>query len=308
MGNFAMNKSQIYITLATFSFSFILIFSTVLRDSGISSLEQVFFRLSLGLLILFLMLLMKRKYRFILGKDIPFFLAIGFDYALFTLSGLSSIAFGTPIAVAVTLIYTQPIFTAIISHATGKEKVTTPKLGVICVGVFGVFLLMGLSATNLQIDLGVIFPILAGCFYAIYLWLKRQASGKQEYTPYQVLFNTFLFAIPFLLVVWWVFGNFSANPLFVGAIIPDSWQLLLLIGFASFCTILPYGLLNYVKPEEVSPTSEGLLLLGDPLLHTLWAILFFQQYVTATQYLGAALILSSAAVNLKLSSKQNIVS
>ncbi len=298
-----MNKSQVYITSATFCFSFILIFSTVLKNSGMSSFEQLFFRLSFGLLILFFILLLKRRTRLLLRKDVPFFVAIGLIYSMFTLSGMSSVAFGAPITVAVALIYTQPIFTAIISHATGEEKITASRLGVILVGVSGVYLLMGLQATNLQIDLGIVFPTLAGCFYAIYLWLKRQASRKQGYTPYQVLFNTFLFAVPFLLVAWLILRNVNAYPLFVGVVIPDMSQLLLLLGFASFSTILPYGLLNYVKPEEISPTSEGLLLLGDPLLHTLWAILFFAQYVTATQYLGAALVLSSAAVNLKLSSK-----
>jgi len=62
-------------------------------------------------------------------------------------------------------------------------------------------------------------------------------------------------------------------------------------------------LLNYVRVEEVSPTTEGLLLLGDPLLHTLWAILLFKQYVTVTQYVGAGLILLSAAMNLKMTAR-----
>lgn len=302
-GAFVLKRSQFYVVLATLGFSFILIFSTVLKNSGMSSFEQLFFRLSFGLLILSLVLLSKGRYRFIHGKDVRFFVTIGFVYALFTLSGLSSIVFGTPIAVAVALIYTQPIFTAIISHATEKEKVTAPRLTLIFVGVSGAFLVTGLPITNLQINVGIVFAILAGCFYAIYLWLKRQLSGKREYPPYQGLFNTFLFAIPPLLVTWLVFRNLSTTPLLVGMIIPETWQLLLLIGFATFSTILPYSLLNYVKPEEISPTSEGLLLLGDPLLHTLWAILLFEQYVTTIQYLGAALIVSSAAANLKLSSR-----
>ncbi len=297
-----MNRSQVYIALATLGFSFILVFSTVLKHSGMSSFEQLFFRLNFGLLILFFILLLKRECRFIRAKDTPFFVAIGFIYSIFTLSGMSSIAFGTPIAVAVALIYTQPIFTAIISYMTGKEKVTPLRLGIIFLGVSGAFLLTSSQTMNLQINLGIILPIMASLFYAIYLWLKREASRNQEYTPYQVLFNTFLIAIPFLLFVWLVLRNLSANPLFTGIIIPNEWQLLLLIGFAAFSTVLPYGLLNFVEPEEISPTSEGLLLLGDPLLHTLWAILFFNQYVSTLQYLGAALILSSAAVNLKLSS------
>jgi drug/metabolite transporter (DMT)-like permease len=81
-------------------------------------------------------------------------------------------------------------------------------------------------------------------------------------------------------------------------------QFLLLFSFALFSTVLPYGLLNYVKADEILPTTEGLLLLGDPLLHALWAMLFFGQYISAIQYVGAILILASAALNLRLAAKR----
>lgn len=266
-----------------------------------STFEQLFFRLGFGFLILLFTMLYRRKFRFIKRKDVPFFLGIGFVYALFTLSGLSAIAFDIPIPVAVALIYTQPIFTAVISQLTGKEQVTRSKTAVILVGVLGAFLVSGLLASP-QIHLGIVFPVLAGFFYAVYLWLKRQAP-KDEYAPYQVLFSTFMFAIPFVLVVWFVVQSFSQNLLFVGIIMPDGPQLILVFAFALFSTVLPYGLLNYVKVEEVSPTTEGLLLLGDPLLHTLWATLFFQEFISESQYVGAALILMSSALNLKLGTK-----
>jgi len=297
-----LNRSQGCVVLATLGFSFILVFSTLLRNTGMSTFEQLFFRLSFGFLILLFIMLYRRRLNFPRRKDVTFFLSIGLTYALFTLSGLSAIAFGTPIPVAVALVYTQPIFTAAISQLTGKEKVSVAKTAVILLGVVGAFLVSGLQTANPQIHLGIVFPVLAGFFYAVYLWLKRQAP-MEEYAPYQVLFNTFMFALPLLLVVWLLFRNFSENPLFVGIVAPNGQQLTLVFVFALFSTVLPYGLLNYVKVEEVSPTTEGLLLLGDPLLHTLWATLFFEQFISETQYVGAALILASSALNLKIGTK-----
>jgi drug/metabolite transporter (DMT)-like permease len=291
------------VLLATLGFSFILVFSTVLIHTGMSSLEQLLFRLSFGLAILVFIMLFKRRFRFIKRKDVSLFLFLGVVYSLFTLSGLSSLAFGTPITVVSALVYTQPIFTAIISQMTGKEKVTVSKDGVILVGVFGAFLVSGLQITHLQVGLDIIFPVLAGFFYALYLWLKRQATSNTDYTPYQTLFYTFLFAVPSIMIMGLILKNASTNPLLIGFTAPTLLQLVLLLLFAVFSTILPYGLLNYVKVEEISPTSEGLLLLGDPLLHTIWAILLFQQYVNVTQYVGAGLILLSAAINLKLTVK-----
>jgi len=301
-----LNRSQGCVVLATVGFSFILVFSTVLKDTGMSSLEQVFFRLSFGLVVLLILMLCKRKFHFIRRKDVSFFASIGLVYSMFTFSGLSAVAFETPIPVAVALVYTQPIFTAIISGLTGKEKVTATKVGVILIGILGAFLVSGLQITNLQIDLGIVFPVLAGFFYAVYLWLKRQATSDMlgDYTPYQVLFNTFLFAVPSIAIIGLILQSVSTNPLFVGITTPNAQQLGLLLLFAVFSTVLPYGLLNYVRVEEVSPTTEGLLLLGDPLLHNVWAMLFFNQYVTMTQYVGAGFILLSAAINLKIPTKK----
>lgn len=288
--------------MATIGFSFILIFATVLRNSGMSSFEQLFFRLGFSVLILLLITAYKRELRFPKWNNVPFFVAIGLAYAFFALSGLSAIAFDTPIAVSVALVYTQPMFTALISFATRKERVTIANAAVVLLGVAGAFLVSGLNLASPLINLGILFPVLAGLLYAVYLWLKRRAP-IDAYSPFQVSFNTFLFAIPVLLVAWVCVSRFSAKPLFVGVLVPELQQLALLFLFALFCTVLPYGLLNYVNAEEVPPITEGMLLLGDPILHTLWAMLFFGEYISAIQYVGAAFILISAAVNLRLTAK-----
>lgn len=267
-----------------------------------SSFEQLFFRLVFSTLLLLSMVAHKRKLSLPKWNDVPFFVAIGFTYALFALSGLSAIAFGTPIAVSVALVYTQPIFTALISFTTRKERITIVNTAVVLLGVVGGFLVSGLSAAGAQISLGIVFPLFAGFLYAVYLWLKRRVP-IDRYTPFQALLNTFLFAIPMLAIAWAIFGSFSDDPLFIGVLTPNLQQLALLFLFALFSTVLPYGLLNYVEVEEVSPTTEGMLLLGDPLLHTLWAMLFFGQYISVIQYIGGGLILVSAATKLRLTAK-----
>jgi drug/metabolite transporter (DMT)-like permease len=298
-----LNRSQAYVVFAAFGLSFILVFATILKNMGMSSFEQLFFRLAFSLLILLSVLVYGRKVNLASKNGIPFFAAIGSTYAFFALSGLSAIAFGTPIAVSVALIYTQPIFTTVISFLTRQEKPTLMKVAAVLFGVLGAFLVSGLAAANPQIGPGVAFSILAGFFYAVYLWLKRRAP-KEAYTPLQVLFNTYLFALPILLIAWLPSRSLSADPLLVGLVMPDAVQLLFLFSFALVSTVLPYGLLNYVNAEKISPTTEGLLLLGDPLLHAFWAMLFFQQYISMVQYVGALLILGSAAMSLRLASKR----
>jgi len=300
-----LNRSQGYVILAAFGFSFILVFSTLLKNTEMSSLEQLLLRLGFSLVILLFFLIARRRLHFISKNDVPFFAIFGLVYALFAFSGLSSIAFGTSIPVSIALVYTQPIYTAVMAWLTREEKVTAITLIAVLLGVLGAFLVAGLNTANLQLELGIVFALLTGFFYAVYLWLKRRATIRMHnsYTPYQILFNTFLFAAPSLIVVGLLLQNFSTNPLFVRLSTPTLFQLGLIFFFAAFSTVLPYGLLNYVETEDVPPTTEGLLLLGDPILHTLWAILFFYQFVSFIQYVGGGLILLSAALTLKSASK-----
>lgn len=289
-------KSHGLLVLASFSFSFILVFSTLLKNAGVSSLQQVFFRIILALPLIFLLI----KGRFKLKKgDLPYFALIGLVFSAFLLSALSAIVFGCPIAVCTALIYTQPLFTAVLAATARKEKMTLKKLGLVVIGFLGVLLVSGVVTeplSNLNVA-SVGLALFAGFLYAVYLYLKR--VRKTSYTPLQGLFNTFLFAAPCTLLLGSFLRLFTLDPRFVGFSTLGPYQFALLFLFAAFSTTLPYGLLNYVKPSEVPPTTEGTLLLLDPLLHNLWAVVIFQQYIPLIRYLGVGLILFSAAATFR---------
>ncbi|MEM3536306.1 MAG: DMT family transporter [Candidatus Bathyarchaeia archaeon] len=295
-----MTKSHALLIVASFGFSFILVFSTLLKNAGVSSLQQVFFRVTLALPLIFV--LIKGKFK-LEKKDLPYFILIGFIFSAFLLSALSSIVFGCPIAVSIALIYTQTFFTAVLAFLSKREKVSLEKLAIIIVGMTGALLASGIlteqySSINIT---GILFALFAGFLYATYLFFKRMR--KTCYTPLQGLFNTFMFAVPCLIVLGVALQLFTTETKFIGFSMLDPYQLLLLTLFAFFSTTLPYGLLNYVKSSEVSPTTEGTILLLDPFLHNVWAILIFQQYVSVIRYLGVGLTLLSAAAMLKLKSK-----
>jgi drug/metabolite transporter (DMT)-like permease len=296
----SITKSHLLLVFASFGFSFILIFSTLLKNAGVSSLQQVIFRVVLALPLI--LLLIKGKFK-LEKKDLPYFIVTGLVFSAFLLSALSSIVFGCPIAVSIALIYTQPFFTAILAAISRKEKITPKKSMVIAIGIVGALLASGIftePASNLNI-VGMSFALLAGFFYATYLFFKRMR--KTSYTPLQGLFDTFVLAAPCALILGLTLQLFTSNTSFIGLSVLDPFQLLLLTLFAFFSTTLPYGLLNYTKPNEVSPTTEGTILLLDPFLHNLWAILFFQQYVSLIRYFGVGLILLSAAVMFKIGNK-----
>ena len=293
----AFTRSHILLVLACFGFSFILIFSTVLKNAGVSSLQQVLFRIVLALPLI--LTLIKGCVK-IEKEDLPYFAASGLVFSAFLFSALSSIVFGCPVAVATALIYTQPFFTATLAALTGRERMNAKRFAIVSIGVFGAFLVSGLLTepiSSLSVP-GLFLALFAGFFYAVYLYIKRML--KAAYTPLQGLFNTFLLAVPCTLFLGFALRAFTSNPGFVDFSMLNAEQLILLFLFAFFSTAMPYGLLNYVRPHEVSPTAEGVILLLDPVLHNVWAVLILQQYVSAVRYLGVGLILISAAALTKL--------
>jgi len=282
--------------IASFGFSFILIFSTILKDAGVSSLQQVFFRIALAIPLIFLLAKGKMKLQ---KKDLPHFSVIGFVFSAFLLSALSSIILGCPIAVATALIYTQPFFTAILAALSKREKITKKKSAIITSGITGIFLVSGIATeqySTLNIG-GISVALFAGFLYALYLFFKR--VSKIQYTPLQALLNTFVFAIFWTLILGFILQSLVTNPAFTGFSTLNLHQLLLLALFALFSTALPYGCLNYIKSSDVTPTTEGTILLLDPMLHNIWAILIFQQYISPIRYVGVALILISALAMVK---------
>jgi drug/metabolite transporter (DMT)-like permease len=187
----------------------------------------------------------------------------------------------------------------LIAYLAGKEKISFVKVLVIPVGVIGVFLVSNLFFQ--EITLGAIFALSAGFLYAVYLFLKRM---EKSYAPLQLLFNTFLFAVPCILGLGAVLWFFVDEPKLVGFSLPTAYQFFLLLLFALWSTILPYGALNKVNSKEVPPSTEGTILLLDPVLHTLWAFLLLGQTVELLQYVGVFLILLTAFLSLKIKGNQ----
>jgi len=136
----SFTKSHALLILVCFCFSFILVISILLKNTGVSSLQQAFSRITLALPIIFLLIRGKFKLK---REDLQYFASAGFVFSAFLLSALSSIVFGCPVAVTTALVYTQPLFTAVLATVSGKEKMTSRKIMAIAVGVVGVFFVSG---------------------------------------------------------------------------------------------------------------------------------------------------------------------
>lgn len=293
-----VTKSHWFLFLASLGMSFVFVFSTFLKNSGMSSLEQVGLRIFTAFAFLLLFLVFTKSIRLPAAAHVPFFLAIGIAWGLFLFSSLSAITLGAPIVVAGALVYTQPIYTALISFAADGERPSKKKIFLILAAVIGAFLASGFYLPKFgEIRMGVLVAALTGLLYAIYLRLKRNPISKR-YPPLSSLANTMIFAMPTILLMGAVLSVMAPNRMLVSLEMPDSYQVFMIVLFALFSTLLPYGALNSIKNEEIGATTEGLLLLLDSVFKVVWSVLLFGQFLTVLQYVGVGLMLVALSLNV----------
>lgn len=147
----------------------------------------------------------------------------------------------------------------------------------LCVAILGAMLLMGgsyeLSSANLAGDLLCLF---AGVLYVGYLLLIQ--TVRRDMASWPVLAWSTLASAPCVLVFALMAGE---------RIMPGNWGPVL--GLALLCQIGGQGLMVYAI-VHFSPLVVGLALLTQPALAALIGWLAFDERLTATDLIGAAII------------------
>ncbi len=288
-----MNKLQGYllIIIAGALYGTIPIFATLLAGHDVSTVEQIIFRL-LASSIIFLAY-------FSINKDISPRINTH-DLLHFIWFGLVGIAlfFGlymsaavlTSVSVAVLLLYTQPIFTLILSRLILKRDIGLA-------GILATFLALSGVAVIFQIwsmswesfSIGHMFALGSGLCYSIYILFMRKFT--QKYKTLVVTFWSFLFGLVWLIILWPIINHLLPYPEVSSLNINlplEAW--LLLIGFTLFPTILAYLLFNHGM-RTVEPHRAGVLVLSEPLSAIIMGALILSQPVFLTDIAGGILVL-----------------
>ncbi|GEL08455.1 DMT family transporter [Salisediminibacterium halotolerans] len=267
------------------------LFVTNLNTYGFTPWEVVGIRLSFSAVLIFLYLFITdRRFLYIRLRHIPFTIGTGiisiafFNYFFFTVMHEASIS------LSVVLLYTGPVFVAIISRITFKEPFTANKL------IALVFMMTGIAFTVEffpagQLSVGwdiVIFGILSGFFYALYSIFGKYISKSYHtltITAYSMLFGA-LFLLPTSRL--WEKSALFAEP---GVLLNG-------FGLALFATVMAYALytlgLTYVESSRAAILSTV-----EPVVAILVGVLIFAESLTFWQVLGFALVLLSVKYTVK---------
>jgi drug/metabolite transporter (DMT)-like permease len=180
----------------------------------------------------------------------------------------------------------QVFLMALAGFVLYREKLGWTFLAGIALAFFGLYLLVGLdwAAVGAEYRLGVVFGVVTGVAYAVYMLSTRHAqrAGHVRLAPAQLLCVSSLLCAVVLGLVGLAEGERFA--------IPDAHSAAALLGLAFFGQVFGWVLLTRAMPQ-LPASLIGLLLLLQPALSFVFDVILFARPTRATDWIGVALSL-----------------
>lgn len=217
------------------------------------------------------------------GKKIAFFALFGFAgvtvfYILYFLAVKT-----TSISLAVLLLYTAPVWVLIFSLLSRWETFSLQKGGAVILSLIGVSLIAQASFGSLSIQ-GFLYGLGSGLTYALFTYFGKIALKK--FDLWSVLVWVFGFG-SLGFVPFWI-----SRPELIFQVIhsPNALIIGFLMGLGP--TAISYGAYLWAL-NFVPPTVAALICTLEPVLGSLWGVLFFAEAFTVQNAFGGFLILSA---------------
>ena len=280
-----MGKHELFVVLASTLWGTISIFKNMLSDLNLSETTVVFVRLFISAVVFGIYMFLKNPDLFkIKIRDLWCFFCTGIvSLFIFSLCYFKAMTL-TSVGLAVTLLYTSPVFVTVMSVIFFKEKITRNKILAIIIAIFGCIMVTELFTQNLEnLNIsGILLGIMSGFSYALYSIFGKVAI-KKIYSSQTITFYTFLFAFLGALP----FCNFNE----IISAIPTGNFWLGSLGISIVCCVLPYAF--YTKGlMGTSSSKASVLAVIEPVVGTLTGILVFSETMSIYKLIGIVAVLS----------------
>jgi drug/metabolite transporter (DMT)-like permease len=186
---------------------------------------------------------------------------------------------------ATVVVNTQVLWVGALAWLLHRERPTPTAFIVVPVVLLGVGLVGGAgssSAFGSNPALGAILALTAGLFYATFLLLFRQANSGRGPTTGPLLDVSIGIAVA-LLIGGWFDPGFSLSPVWPA----HGWLLVLALGVH-----VGGWLLIALALPRLPALDTSVMLLLQPALTLVWAMMLFDERLSSSQWLGAVLVLA----------------
>jgi drug/metabolite transporter (DMT)-like permease len=285
-----ISKYYWFVTIAGTLSGLVVFGGQVLSNFGLSLLEISIIPFLISLIILIPIVITKKQWQVRKGT-LSLFMWFGVVEAIIVLCQFGALKLGASVAMTVLLLYTQPLWTMLISYLFLNEKISRKDIWA-CILVLGGMILL-VNPFHLQGTLaGIIVALLGGIGLSGWVTIGSYAS-KNNNPPLNTYFISRLFMTLFLFIGFFMMSKYSSDPNFARlnfnfpALI---WGALALFGIvAELMNNIFY--LNGVK--KVRAIDAGIIMLLEPIVGTILAMIFLHQPITLGIVIGGGLILTA---------------
>ena len=199
--------------------------------------------------------------------------------------GMGAVAF-IDVSLASVIIFTYPLFVAVVNHVRGEALVVRRDWGLLVLSLFGLALALGVSLDRLNAT-GVLLALLSSLGITVMVLLLSDTSravGAVRANLYMTMWGTLYFLLLGLL------GPMAG--LIEPMAFPQSrWAWFLVLSAAGTFT-LGY-LLFFSATLIIGATRASMLSILEPIMMILFAIILVGEWLGPLQWLGMALVLGS---------------
>lgn len=258
-----------------------------LSASSFSSIELVFYRSLIGFLAISLIVGLRR---------LPVSTVNWKNHCWRGLSGLGSVLMlfycitQLPLATAVTLNYTSPLFLALLTTIIMKDHFHWLLAVAVVLGFAGVVILLSPSLQEDQWSGGLIG--LASGFFAAIAYLNIKQLGNLGEPEWRIVFY-FTLISTFISGIWMLFNT-------IHPITPVSF--LLLLGIGTTATLAQLALTRAYRKGKI--LVVGALAYSTVVFSSFWGILIWGEVLSLPSWIGIGFIVTGGLLSLSTSTKQ----
>ncbi|RSK54678.1 DMT family transporter [Bacillus canaveralius] len=270
------------ILISATGFGLLPIFALYAYDSGISVATLLFLRFAFAAMILFSYPLIKKQPLAITKKLlVSLFILGGVLYSLQSTFYFVAVQY-IPASLAALILYLYPVFVAVLSFFINKEKLSKPLLVSIIVSLFGMVLILGAPAGNVNYT-GLLLALGAAIVYSVYIIFGNLVAIKVQ--PIITSAFTALFAsISFLA------GGLLTNTLNFHFEM-SGW--IPIVGIALFSTVIAMFTF-FAGMNIIGPTKASILSMAEPVVTIVCSTLLFGENMSILQLSGGIIVLTGA--------------
>jgi drug/metabolite transporter (DMT)-like permease len=274
----------LYVFLSAAGFGVMSIFTVYAYEAGAVVTTLLFLRFLLAAALFFLLLLVKREpLRISKQQGVALFCLGGVLYTLQSFSFFSAVSYIPP-SLAALLLYTFPVYVAVLSYFVEKETLKKKTVLAMLLSMAGLAMVLGTSFGGIR-PIGIVYALAAAMIYSVYIVVgNRVVKGLSSYvtSAYISLFaacSTFFAA--------------QANGGIQLGFGVQGW--LALLGIVFFSTVLAIACF-FRGLQLIGSTKASVLSMLEPVVTICFSALLFSETLTWLQLLGGTAVLLGAVL------------